>query len=688
MRKNVLVIEDDSGIASLVKEALNGAGFEVAVERDGDAALVALERRLPNLVITDLVLPTIPGFEVLERLRVLPGGRDVPTIVMSGIYKSTRHKKLARDTHGAAAFFEKPFDINALVHAAMVAVGLAPAEAKKAPPATSTGRKQRASAHPDDGQVLLAEPDAARATTSAPGGLRGNLRQTHFPELLTTLYRAKATGGLLLRRGRIKKIVTLKDGYPTFAKSNLVSECLGRILVREKLIREEECERSVQLLPTSNGKLQGALLVDMGALTAQNLGYGLQLQLEHKLFDVFSWPEGDFQFDPRAEAPSLEVALDVPLPMLIYEGVRRKVSDDVVADRIEPFLDSYLGPHPEPVHRAVDLALEADDGWLVAMADGTRTLREVVTQPGLSPSSARQLVYALIAGEVLVAGPRPAKTPARSRIHGQAPPLRGSPQPPPLPSRRGSVSPRPGPPARSSGTERAQRDAIESGNALDLETLRTKLSERARRQKRLNHFEVLGISPRAGLMEVQRAYANERETLPQTAELPGDLSALVEQIGRQLTTAYDTLSDERRRTDYLARHAAGFRSTAFDELHKLLSADDWSRRGEQALEDERFADAASHFREALSLSPSEGELQALYAWSQYRRTPDDPVAQVEAIQRLQRALDLAPHFDRGWLWLGRVVHRAGRPGEATKHFERALACNPDNREAHIELKHA
>jgi predicted TPR repeat methyltransferase len=53
---------------------------------------------------------------------------------------------------------------------------------------------------------------------------------------------------------------------------------------------------------------------------------------------------------------------------------------------------------------------------------------------------------------------------------------------------------------------------------------------------------------------------------------------------------------------------------------------------------------------------------------------------------LQRATELAPRYDRGWLWLGRVLQRAGRPGEALRQFERALQCNPDSRDAQSELK--
>ena len=115
MVKTALVVEDDSGIASLVKDALEGAGLQVTVEKDGDLALKALARRLPDLVITDLLLPTVPGFELLEQLRGMPGGDQVPVIVMSGIYRSARHKRIAKDTYKVVASFDKPFKVDELI---------------------------------------------------------------------------------------------------------------------------------------------------------------------------------------------------------------------------------------------------------------------------------------------------------------------------------------------------------------------------------------------------------------------------------------------------------------------------------------------------------------------------------------------------------------------------------------------
>ena len=73
-----------------------------------------------------------------------------------------------------------------------------------------------------------------------------------------------------MRREPTKKIVYLKEGYPIFVKSNLLSECLGRVLVREKMISDEECERSLVQMKDKSGRQQGTVLIEMGAISPHN----------------------------------------------------------------------------------------------------------------------------------------------------------------------------------------------------------------------------------------------------------------------------------------------------------------------------------------------------------------------------------------------------------------------------------
>src|SRR3546814_16875070 len=83
MQPLVLIVEDDPGLVELLKYNLEKAGFDTAVARDGEEAMVALAERAPDLVLLDWMLPITPGIEVCRRIRRQPGPRDLPLIMLT-----------------------------------------------------------------------------------------------------------------------------------------------------------------------------------------------------------------------------------------------------------------------------------------------------------------------------------------------------------------------------------------------------------------------------------------------------------------------------------------------------------------------------------------------------------------------------------------------------------------------------
>src|SRR5437763_17153831 len=76
-RSLVLVIEDEPNIASFARMYLEAAGYGVLVEGRGDTGLAAAERESPALVVLDLMLPGLDGYEVTRRLRQGSGGTPI-----------------------------------------------------------------------------------------------------------------------------------------------------------------------------------------------------------------------------------------------------------------------------------------------------------------------------------------------------------------------------------------------------------------------------------------------------------------------------------------------------------------------------------------------------------------------------------------------------------------------------------
>lgn len=85
MKGKILIVEDDEFLRSLTAKRLEREGYEVAVAVDGESAVnVALEAK-PSLVLLDLLLPGVDGFEVLRRIRANDQLKTLPVIVFSNL---------------------------------------------------------------------------------------------------------------------------------------------------------------------------------------------------------------------------------------------------------------------------------------------------------------------------------------------------------------------------------------------------------------------------------------------------------------------------------------------------------------------------------------------------------------------------------------------------------------------------
>jgi two-component system, OmpR family, response regulator len=107
----VLVVDDEEYIRDLVASSLRLAGFTARVVADGSQALAALEHDAADLVILDVRLPGIDGFEVCRTLRA--AGSDVPVIFLTA--RDTPEDRLSGFTKGGDDYVTKPFSLEELI---------------------------------------------------------------------------------------------------------------------------------------------------------------------------------------------------------------------------------------------------------------------------------------------------------------------------------------------------------------------------------------------------------------------------------------------------------------------------------------------------------------------------------------------------------------------------------------------
>lgn len=104
----ILVIEDDPTTASLLEMTLNSEGYQVLTAPNGLWGLKMARSALPDLILLDLMLPEMDGFEVLNRLRADPQTADVPVLILSA--KDQPSDRRAADKIGADAYLVKSYE--------------------------------------------------------------------------------------------------------------------------------------------------------------------------------------------------------------------------------------------------------------------------------------------------------------------------------------------------------------------------------------------------------------------------------------------------------------------------------------------------------------------------------------------------------------------------------------------------
>lgn len=85
MKQKVLIIEDDGFLASIYAQKLELEGFEVAFATNGEDGLKLAQKDKPDLMLLDLLMPQMDGFEVLEKVKADPATRDIKVLVLSNL---------------------------------------------------------------------------------------------------------------------------------------------------------------------------------------------------------------------------------------------------------------------------------------------------------------------------------------------------------------------------------------------------------------------------------------------------------------------------------------------------------------------------------------------------------------------------------------------------------------------------
>jgi CheY-like chemotaxis protein len=110
-RPQILVVDDDPDILEALSEILEAEGYEVDRARHGREALARIEQRRPDLILLDLMMPVMDGWEFSQVLRQRSDWDDIPVVVLSADRQAGAKARVV----GARGFLAKPFELTELL---------------------------------------------------------------------------------------------------------------------------------------------------------------------------------------------------------------------------------------------------------------------------------------------------------------------------------------------------------------------------------------------------------------------------------------------------------------------------------------------------------------------------------------------------------------------------------------------
>jgi len=115
MNKKILIVDDEPAILRILGDVLTDEGYNVIAATDGETGIEKAKVSNPDLIILDVMLPGINGFEVCKLLKENEQTKKISIIILTGISTLVEHKQKALQL-GADDYITKPFDMSDLLN--------------------------------------------------------------------------------------------------------------------------------------------------------------------------------------------------------------------------------------------------------------------------------------------------------------------------------------------------------------------------------------------------------------------------------------------------------------------------------------------------------------------------------------------------------------------------------------------
>ncbi|MDP8222662.1 MAG: response regulator [Candidatus Lernaella stagnicola] len=660
--KTILLIEPDRHEREELVGVLQKIGYDVDGAGDSTEGLRMFTERRHDLVVVEVLIPGVNGLQVCKIAKEQGETWDVKVIVVSKVYQSRAMEHDAINRYHANAYFSRPFPVVKLLDAIAGLIGkptaadrIVPPPPPKSPPPKSPPPREPQPEKP--AKPPAPEPPAPEPRLPDPLLEEGELSPEILGGILVKFRDDNESCLLEVKSEDQAKHIFFRDGKPVFVKSNIPEETLGRMLVNDRVINEEQYKDAmVEMAET--GKRFGTVVAAMGLISSDDLYYHLVQQTRLKIGRCFAWPRGSYRIDRDTQYPEEATTFESEPFAVVLDGYRDHIDTAPLESWYEQHKAHFLFFGSQEAVAEARQHLTPPERQVVASADGKMTLGDAVGDSTLGLMSALRLIRALdLLGVVRLAAV--AKDPELEAYASQPPP---TPEPP-------EVDPR------------------QENRVRRLKSFFVQMDD-------LDDFALLGVAREASADEIHRAFLEQqKEFHPDTFTLaaPKRVRKMSVTVSRRLQRAYHNLRDpetRRRYSDRLEREAAsskqapqrpaGGEAAEESPVDKKKQAMLDYQDGMIALEQRRYAAAVDALKKAAAGDPKNIEYRAKLAEAMFKLLEDPGVTwdDVESVAKRVLASD-TKRVDMLRL-VGQVKAKVGDDEKALSYFKKALELDPHN----------
>ena len=624
MALSILIAEDNDSVAAPLELLLQKSGYKTRRAVDGIDAMSQLVVEPPDLLLLDLKMPRLNGVELLKKLRQSDKTKNLPVIIMTGVYRGEQSAASAR-TLGVKTYLEKPFRAGDLLK-------------------------------------------AIEQNLALPSSIAGKTIDQHLHHALTSRFSGILNFNIKNRQQHLSFI----NGTPVSLRPGLNYENFGEFLFKRGVISAEEYSYY-----STVGECRHDTLVELGCFDYPELMQEKLSYLGSELIYAFGLPPFVATANPVSLPGEMQV-ISVNVPRMFYAGYHMHPQMDHLRALRQQFAAHFPILAPAFFLQSNFLQLKSEEQQFLQQVNGQMNLHDCLGDgDGLLP-----LLQTMLTLEMISLRPEPAENavseaPIRNLFNMVIDDSSDIGAADTMESFNDLVD--------ESNLEEVDitvdaEAAAQQEAGYDL-AIGKKVRQTLSEIKDKNYYEVFSLRQGEFSFDKLKAkyFSFTHEFGPELLmQLSGEEASLVEEILSLVTNAYNTLSDvvkKERYDELLGSDKVGLGEAGDDKFQAEIQ----SQSGKVFIEMEEWDNAIKAMQDAVNIDPSNGDYLAHLGWAIYRNPANERSATMRdrAKQMINKSLTLerttSGHSFKGWL-----LFEAGQESLAESEFSKALKIDARN----------